>query len=166
MDVLEYWMPDIDWSRFTSGPISPRMWSAFKDFVQLSHAQIHWAKVVQQIRLSPPGPSPFGNETKHQRKNRHHEWKRKIERAEKPMNRAAFLADQKLAEMSYLISNEDEGKPDHKLYFALRMVIPFQVSAKWETVAFISFDGESEMDGEPSEIATRWLVGPKTRRPG
>lgn len=164
MTIFEYSMPNVDWSRFTPGPISTRMWSTFKDFVQLSHAQIHWAKVVQQIRLSPPGPSPFGNETKYQRKKRHDEWKRKIERAEKPMNRAAFLANQKLAEMSYLISNQDEGKPDYKLHFALRMIVPSQEIGKWETVAFTSFDGETEMDGEPSEIAARWLQSSKPAR--
>ena len=159
VDVLEYWMPTIDWSRFTSGAISPRVWSAFKEIVQLSHAQIHWAKVAQQIRMAPPGPSPFGNETKYQRKKQHDEWKREIERVVKHMNRAAFLADRKIVEMSYMISNEDKGKPDYKLYIALRtVVLPSQgyVSAKWESFAFTSFNGENELDREPSEIAARW----------
>jgi hypothetical protein len=38
MDVLEYWTPAVDWGQFHQGPLSDRMWSAFKNLVLLCHA--------------------------------------------------------------------------------------------------------------------------------
>ena len=128
MDVLEYWCSNITWAGFKQGAVSKQMWSYFCQLVQLSHAHGHWQKAAQEVRLRPPGPSPYGPESKYQRNKRRDEWKREIQRAEGHMHRAAFLAAEKIAGMSYLLTNDDEGKPDWNMYWALRVAMRHQPS--------------------------------------
>lgn len=160
MDVLEYWSPAIDWSRFEQGALSDQAWNLFKAVVQLSHAHGHWAKVAQEIRLSPPRQLVFPSETKQQHKKRQDAWKRDIERAEGHMHRAAFLAAERIAALSYLVKPEDEGKPDWILYFAAMLAArhqPDHTRGRYSALAFTSFDAKTEIDGDPAIIAIRWL---------
>jgi hypothetical protein len=159
MDVLEYWHPNIGWAGFKQGPVSERMWGYFCQLVQLCHAHEHWQKAVQEIRFAPPRPSIYGPESKYQRNKRRNEWKRDIERAEGHMHRAAFLAAEKIAGMSYLITKDDEGKPDWNMYWALRLAVqhqPKHTQARCKIAAFEAFNADAELKGDPMEIARRW----------
>jgi hypothetical protein len=160
MDVLEYWHPAVNWSRFAQGAVSERIWRSFSQLVQLCHAHEHWKRAAQQIRLSPPGAPIYGSESKYQRNKRRDEWKREIQSAEGHMHRAGFLAAEMIASMSYLLTNADEGTPDWNLYWALRLAVrhqPHHERARCKAAAFDAFIADEELKGEPPEIATRWL---------
>jgi hypothetical protein len=104
-------------------------------------------------------PLDLRAESKYQRNKHRNEWKREIERAEGHMNRAAFLAAEKIAEMSYLISTDDEGKPEWNMYWALRLAVRHQLNQahmRCKAAAFKAFDADVELSDEPVEIARRW----------
>ena len=157
MDVLEYWRPDIAWSDFDQGPISDEVWDRFKQVVQLCHAFCHWEEDAQHKRLSPPKQYLFPPEDKRQFKKRQDEWKADIRRSESHRNRARYLADTAVAELSYLgtnaIAGEAEGTADWKLWFALRIV----VNAYPPAAALKGFKADQELEGEANEIPVRWL---------
>ena len=150
MDILEYWHPDIAWYQFDQGPISDGAWDCFKKVVLLCHAFRHWEEDVQRKQLSPPK-----SKDKRQFEKRREQWESDIRRSEKHRDRARFLADQKIVELSYLGINADgaQGTADWKLWSALRTV----VSAHPQAVAFESFDGGREIKDEAAQIALRWL---------
>lgn len=161
MDVLEYWRPAVAWADFKQGTVSERMWGYFCQLVQLCHAHEHWEKAAQAIRFTPPRPSIYGPESKYQRNKHRNEWKREIERAEGHMHRAAFLAAEKIAEMSYLISPDNEGKPDWNMYWALLVAVRHlmnQTHMRCKAAAFKAFDADAELSGDPVEIARRWSL--------
>lgn len=162
MDVLEYWMPSIEWGRFNQGPISDRMWLAFKNLVLLCHAYGHWRDATRAARLNRPVAPMYTPESRHMRNKRLREWRRPIEQCEDHMYRAAVLADEKIAEMSYLVSRADEGKPDWNLYFACALSVARSLGrdrARYNSVAFMTFDARSDLAGaDPSVIAKRWLI--------
>jgi hypothetical protein len=78
------------------------------------------------------------------------------------MHRAAHLADEKVAEMSYLVASTDEGAPDWNLYFASALAICRSLGherARYKSVAFDSFEATTELSGtDPSVTAGRWLI--------
>ena len=159
MDVLEYWHPSVSWTGFKQGAVSERMWSHFCQLVQLCHAHGHWQKVTQNIRLTPPRPSVYGPESKYQRNKRRNEWKGEINRAEGHMHRAAYLAAERISAMSYLLTNDDEGKPDWNMYWALRLAVrhqPNHAQARCKVAAFEAFEADAELQGDPLDIARRW----------
>jgi hypothetical protein len=161
MDVLEYWRPTIGWAGFKRGTVSEPMWGYFCQLVQLCHAHEHWQKATQEIRFAPPRASVYGPESKYQRNKRNNEWKRDIERAEGHMHRAAYLAADKITSMSYLLTDDDEGKPDWNMYLALRFAIrhqPNHTQARCKVAAFRAFDADTELKGDPVEIARRWSL--------
>jgi hypothetical protein len=160
MDVLEYWVPDIDWAQFHAGPVSAEMWTRFKQLVQLCHAYRYWQGVARQQRREPLS-RPLYPESKYMRNKRRHEHRRNIERSEGHMYRAAYLAAEKMAEMSFLISKDDEGKPDWNLWWSLRLALAYQPSherARCNAAAFEEFTADQELrNGDPLMIANRWL---------
>ncbi len=158
MDVLEYWHPVVDWTGFKQGAVSEAMWQYFYRVVQLCHAQVHWEKVAQGIRLKPPGPSIYP-ESKYQSKKRRDEWKREIAGAERHMHRAAFLASEEIAGMSYLLTKDDDNSADRRMYLALRIGVRHLLDhahARFKVAAFNSFDADTELAGDPEDIARRW----------
>lgn len=157
MDVLQYWRPLLDWATFKQGEVSDRMWSGFRAVVELAHAREHWRQAAYEMRLRPPG-APLYPESKYMQGKRRDEWRREISRAEGHMHRAGFLADESIANMSYLIGEADKGKPDYKLWWALRLTVGQRhESADWVKLAFNSFDAAHELVAEPDAIASRWL---------
>jgi hypothetical protein len=146
MDVLEYWSPAIDWSHFAQGAVSDPMWRSFKDLILLCHCVEHWRETRRSLRLTRP-PQPFYTpETRYARKKRQDEWKRPIMDCETHMHRAAYLADEKIAGMSYLITPADEGKPDWKLWFAAALSIGRSLGhdhARYKSIAFDTFTPEA-----------------------
>jgi hypothetical protein len=159
MDVLQYWTPQIDWGQFIQGPVSDRMWEAFREVVQLCHAQQHWEAAAYKMKLTPLPVNPFGEETKHQKRKRGQERKQDIERAEGHMYRAQHLADEKIAQMSHMLTKGDQGTPDWKLYFALRHAVaprPNYVGARFDVAAFKSFDADAELTSDVEDIIDRW----------
>jgi hypothetical protein len=77
------------------------------------------------------------------------------------MHRAAFLAAETIAGMSYLLTKEDEGKPDWNMYWALCVAVrhqPNHTQARCKAAAFETFDADTELKGDPVEIARRWLL--------
>ncbi|SDS18984.1 hypothetical protein [Bradyrhizobium canariense] len=161
MDVLEYWAPRIDWSRFAQGAVSDRMWRAFKDLVMLCHSVEHWREVHRSLQMTRPPQPYYMPESRHYRKKRLDEWKRPITQSENHMHRAAHLADEKVAEISYLISPADEGTPDWNLYFAAALSIGRTLGherARYKSVAFDAFDAAELSEPDPSVIASQWLI--------
>jgi hypothetical protein len=160
MDVLEYWSPDIDWNRFTRGPLSSPMWSQFKQLAQLCHAHQHWSEEVRRIRLSPPRRSDVGEENIERRRA---QWQHEVERAEGHMHRAATLAAEKMSGMRRLVQG---GTPERKLFDALSLatdLLGYHANARCWAAAFDSFDGTEELADDAQVIADRWLK--KHRRP-
>ena len=104
MDVLQYWCPHIDWSRFDQGAIPEEMWQRFKQLVQLCHAYRYWEEATRAQRATPP--RPFYEESAYKRRKRQQEWKGQIDRCKGHMYRAAYLAADKMAEMSHLVTND------------------------------------------------------------
>lgn len=160
MDVLEYWRPKIDWTRFDQGAVSDQMWSPFGQLVQLCHCVEHWRENHRSLSLSRPPAPYYTPESRHYRKKRLDEWKRPIQAAENHMHRAAHLADDKVAEMSYLIAPTDQGKPDWNLYLASALSIGRSLGhlrARYRSVAFDQFDAAELSEPDPSRTASRWL---------
>ena len=86
MDVLDYWGPTIDWTRFDQGDVSDQMWTAFRQLVQPCHCVEHWRESHRALSLTRP-PSPlYTPESRHYRKKRLDEWKRPIQGAENHMH--------------------------------------------------------------------------------
>jgi hypothetical protein len=161
MDVLEYWSPTIDWSRFAQGTVSDRMWRSSKDLILLCHCAEHWRETLHSLRLTRPPQPYYTPETRHARKKREDEWKRPIRECETHMHRAAHLADDKVAEMSYLITPADKGTHSWNLHFAAALSIGRSLGherARYKSVAFDVFDAAELSEPDPSTIASRWLA--------
>jgi hypothetical protein len=118
VDVLEYLSPSIDWRRFAQGAVSDPMWRNFKDLVLLCHCVEHWRETLRFLSFTRPPQPSYTPESRHYRKKRLDEWTRPINESENHMHRAAHLADEKIAEMSYLVSPVGRGSSDCNLYFA------------------------------------------------
>jgi hypothetical protein len=160
MDVLEYWRPGIDWARFDQGAISDAMWGHFRNVVMLCHAYEHWKANANETRLTPPRSYVGMPEGKREQKKRRDEWKRNIDVKEGHMHRAAFLASEQIALMSYLLTNDDKDTADGKLYFALRLAVAHHLphdQARYRAAAFTAFSTDQEIQGDPPDIALRWL---------
>lgn len=162
MDVLEHWMPSIDWSRFNQGPLSDGMWSAFKNLVALCHAAEYWRDAVRANRLTPQPRPMYTPESRHMRRKRLDEWRRPLRQSETHLHRAAFLADEKVAEMSYLIGPADQGKPDWNLWWSCALAVGRSLGhegARYKSVAFSAFNADRDLEGaDPSVTAKRWLT--------
>jgi hypothetical protein len=159
MDVLDYWHPQIDWSRFRRGAISNEMWTHFQQFVQLCHAYRHWQHVTVKMRVPPPRPS-IDAESEYVRKKHRNEWKNEVHRSEGHLYRAAHLAADKMAAMSRLIGDADPHGPDWKLYAALRLAVapfPKHERGRFSAAALRAFDADRELQDRSDEIASRWL---------
>jgi hypothetical protein len=156
MDVLEYWRPRIVWSQFKRGPVSSKMWTAFKEMVQLCHAFRHWEDSADKLRMAPPQQWASPPENARQFKKRQKKWRQEIRGLEGHMNRAGFLANEKVAEMSYLIGPGGEGSPDGKLWFALRVTLNCPPQPCCKAAAFEAFDANRELEAEPAQIVMRW----------
>ncbi|MCP3476505.1 hypothetical protein NLM33_40560 [Bradyrhizobium sp. CCGUVB1N3] len=160
MDVLEFWRPKIDWANFDQGPVSDAMWNHFRNVVMLCHAYDHWKMAANATRLAPPRSYVGMPETKADQKRRKNEWKRNIDAQEGHMHRSAFLASEQIALMSYLLTDDDKDTPNWKLYFALRTAVAHQLphgQARYHAAAFTSFRAAHELEGDPADIALRWL---------
>jgi hypothetical protein len=160
MEPFRHWHPQIDESRFHQGAISDEMWLKFEELVQLCHAYRHWQEVCLKKRFPPP--DRVEQESKYSRKKRHDEWKREIHRIERHMYDAALLAADKMADMSFLISNGDpDDRQDWKLYSALRLAVapfPKHERGRFRAAAFRAFDADCELQGKLDEIASTWLA--------
>jgi hypothetical protein len=158
-DLLD-WRASIDWAGFRQGAVSAQMWSYFCDLVRVCHAHGHWREVEEEKRMAPERAPLHGPESKHYRSKRRQERKSDIERALGRVNRASYLADERIARMSHLLTNKDEGTPICNLYRALDIATrrrPLHTRARWDVVrAFKSFDADTELKGDPVEIARRW----------
>lgn len=160
MDVLEYWRPSIDWSRFDQGAISDAMWGHLRNVVMLCHACEHWKSVAYETRLTPPRSYVGIPESKREQKKRRDEWNRNIDVKDGHMHRAAFLASEQIALMSYLLTDDDKDKADGKLYFALGFAVAHQLphdQARYRAAAFTAFRANQELQDDPPDIALRWL---------
>jgi hypothetical protein len=94
------------------------------------------------VRLTPPRASVYGPESKYQRNKRRNEWKGEINRAEGHMHWAAYLAAETMSGMSYLLTDDDKGKPDWNMYWALRIAVqhqPNHAQARCKVAAFEAF---------------------------
>jgi hypothetical protein len=159
MDVLEFWSPTIDWSRFAQGAVSDRMWRAFKDLVKLCHCVEHWREDHRALARTR-SPKPLYPESVYMRKKRFDEWKQPQTISENHMHRAANLAIEKVGQMSHLAPT-DEGNPDWKLCAAA--VFSFGISlgqthARYKSLALDAFDAAELSQSDPSVIASQWLA--------
>lgn len=160
MDVLQYWQPTIDWTKFDQGGVSGEMWAKFKELVQLCQAYQHWEKATHEARRERPS-RPLHGESAYMRRKHQAEWKRRAEVPEGHINRAGFLAASKIAEMSYLIGPSDKGSADGTMWIALRLTAAYRPlrenEGRYNALAFKSFNANDELQGEPPQIAVRWL---------
>jgi hypothetical protein len=161
VDVLEYLSPSIDWRRFAQGAVSDPMWRNFKDLVLLCHCVEHWRETLRFLSFTRPPQPSYTPESRHYRKKRLDEWTRPINESENHMHRAAHLADEKIAEMSYLVSPVGRGSSDCNLYFAASLSIGRSLGherARYKSVAFGLFDAAQLAEPDPSIIASKWLI--------
>ena len=159
MDVLQYWTPQLDWARFDQGPIGDELWNQFKQLVLLCHAYSYWQDAAREQRMTRPS-RPYYPESAYMRRKRQQEWKGQIDRCEGHMYRAAYLAAEKTAAMSYLVKN-DRTRPDWNLWLALWLALAYQSNherARCKAAAFEEFSAEAELQGTAEEIAVHWLV--------
>ena len=161
MEVLEHWRPNINWSQFDQGPISYAMWSGLTELVVLCHVFKHWERRVREMKASSPAQHTFPPESRHEFQQREDQWRADIREKEKHMHRAGFLADEKLARMSYLIGPDDKDTPDYKLCLALRCAIPVGSDSRWRAAAFDAFNAGVELEANVAQIAQQWLRNAK-----
>jgi hypothetical protein len=141
MNVSKSWSPSIDWSRFAQGTVSHSMWQAFKDLVTLCHRVEYWRDAAYSLRMTTQPD----------------QWQQLITEYENKMHRDAHLANEKVAEMSHLMTQAD---PDQKLYLAAALSISRSLGherAHYRSVAFDAFDAAELSDPDPHIIARRWL---------
>jgi hypothetical protein len=160
MDVLEYWQPSIDWTKFKQGPVSNAMWSDFRELVQLCHAYRHWQEAAQSQQASLPGSTTY-SERSHMRSRRRRERRVENRQIEGHMLRAAYLAAEKMAVMSKRLGPDREHPAaDYKLYLTLLLAIaplPNHERARCRAAAFEAFNAATELSGSPQDSARRWL---------
>jgi len=159
MDVLEYWQPTIDWSKFKQGGVSDAMWRGFCDVVQLCHAREYWREAAEKRRLTRL-PKSMNRESEYTRRKRRNEWKAQGDRLVGHMNCAGHRIQEKMAQLSTLFEASDQGKPDWTMWFALRLAVrdqPFHERSRSGAAAFEEFDADEQLHGEPAKIAQRWL---------
>jgi hypothetical protein len=105
-------------------------------------------------------PRPAYKESAYQRSKRQKEWKRNIERCEGHMHRAAYLAANKMAEKSHLVTN-DRTNPAWNLWLALWLALayqPYHDRALCNAAAFEGFIVDTELQQASAEdAAVRWL---------
>jgi hypothetical protein len=156
MDIFKG-VPPIDLSRFAQGPVSNPMWQSFTGLVKLCHAVEHWRNSAQSARRTRR-PKPLYPESPHMRRKNQDEWDQPMKEDENRVHRTAYLANESLAEMSNMAT--DEGTPDWKLFRAT--ILSFkpslgQTHARYKTVALEAFDAGALTNTEPDAIATLWL---------
>jgi hypothetical protein len=161
MDVLEYWEPSIDWSRFDQGDLHSDLWNPFTKLVRLCHAYGYWDDLAKGARRERP-PAPPYPESRNGRTKRKAEHKRLINGHEDHKYRAAYLAAEKLSEICALFTEgtsfSPEG-PELKCYLALELAVesrPRHERGHYRAAAFDSFDAKVELIGDPVPIAQRW----------
>jgi hypothetical protein len=163
LDVLAYWTPQIEWERFDCGAISVDVWERFRRTVLLCHAIKHWETAIHSKRLEPPRHYSFPPEDRVEFRKRQNAWQSEIRDLEGHRNRAAFLASDEVAHISYAGTNASakddasaaaaKGTPDWKLWISAKIA----VSGRPTSLAFEAFDADRELAGEPNETAKRWL---------
>ncbi len=161
MDVLAYWTPQIDWTRFRQGGLADAFWQRFKQLVMLCHAYKHWDDASNEAARTRP-PKPFYPESRYGRSKRLAEHARGVEEIRDHKYRAAYLACDKIAELSKLFEVgtilSPQG-PEWRCYLALHFAVeplPQHERSHCRAAAFENFDADAELVGEPLEIARRW----------
>jgi hypothetical protein len=160
MDVLEHWRPQMDWSRFKRGQLSPHVWACFCEAVELCHAFRHWKNAEhERWRLTP---APVVKESDYARRKRNRENESRIKIYESRRMRAAFLARDRIVSITQ-ISLADTA--DWSLSLALIESLGDKVivdgirgheRAQFEILAFDEFDADAELAAAPDAIAERW----------
>jgi hypothetical protein len=161
MDVLEYWEPSIDWSRFDQGDLHSDIWNPFTKLVRLCHAFRYWDDAAESARRERV-PAPINPESRSSRTKRKAEYGLVIKGLKDHKVRAAYLAAEKLSEIHSLLRREPsfspEG-PEWKCYLALECAVeslPHYERGHYGAAAFDSFDAKVELTGDPFPIAQRW----------
>jgi hypothetical protein len=158
MDVLEHWQPQIDWTLFEQGCISPDVWDSFRKLILLCHAFKYWNNAARSFRPS----RPYFEESTYGRRKRKaaDELQRKQLIGHK--YRAAFLAAGMIYKIADLVQAR-EGTADWTLSLALFNSVSEIIDtlqgherADFSVLAFEQFDVTTEINGGPSEIAKVW----------
>lgn len=140
MDVLRHWQPNIDWAQFQQADISDSAWQIFTAVVQLSHAREYWREAADRA-VREPVYRPTHSESAYMNRKRRREKELRIEMLKGHMHRAAYLASEEVAKMSYLPSVAENDGSDHKLYQLLRGAITQHYeTGNFHEIAFNSFD--------------------------
>ena len=155
MDVLAFYMPKIDWEKFSRGTVLKQTWSKFKEVVLLCHAAAHWERKLHTTRDKQPTDALSRSDMIDWEK----ENARAIHHIEMHMRRANFLATEKILEMGDALPAQYDGSASAKLFVALRASVGIQAndgSAQCVLVCFHEFDATEELAGEPIAIVKRW----------
>lgn len=156
MDVLEYWRPHIDWSRFSKGALPEDVWEYFKRVVQLSHAAVHWSGAVDNRRREQ-FVRPLYPESAYMKRKRKQQHASDVRGLETHQHRAEYLVSDELARLSFLQSVVADQGGAQKLYWAMRYFCPPNyINGRFEVLAFDAFDAEVDLAGDLSDVIHRW----------
>src|SRR5208282_5858709 len=125
MDVLQYYDPPIDWSKFAQGPLRSDFWNMFRNVVRLCHAYKHWDEEAKREQRTRP-PSPLYPLSRYGRQKQASEKRDAVRRLEGHKYRAAFSVSEVISNMTRLFeigtTLSPEG-PEFKCYRALVLAI-------------------------------------------
>ena len=163
MDVLEYYLPRVDWDQFSQGPLSDDVWAEFQDLILLCHSHKHWEMAVREARREGPGRSMY-KEIPYTLRKRRREWVLSIEHSNNHKYRAAFLAAGKICRIASMVQ-ERQGSPDWQFSLALALAVGRHVilnditgheTAEFGVLAFTAFDGDTEIGNSPENMSEAW----------
>lgn len=163
-DDHQNWTPRIEWTRFNQGPISEKMWACFKEIVKLSCSYRSWRRTAKSSQQTLLRGGILPREKNEQvRKQQTAELDKSMRESHVTASKLAYLIVEKMAQMSSIISGEDEGTADWVLWQALSLAMDYEPNlkraARYDVAAFGEFDAESELSSsDPQQIANRWLA--------
>lgn len=159
MDVLKFYMPDIDWTQFDRGDLTTDIWDKFRDVILLCHAAVHWERQLKAIRSTRIQSLPQNTTDGSNGHGMEQPDDCAIHEVEMHMRRANFLATEKILEMAKDAPRKYDGSASAKLFVALKAsvgILADDGSAQCVSVCFTKFDARQELAGEPVAIVKRW----------
>ena len=114
--IVQMSQVSIDWTKFSRGPVSDRMWSAFKELIHQSHLYSKHKDAAREdrrmARISVPGAAK-------EAKRIEREWLESARANRNKWHRAEFLAHEALKQIAKFGSDGGSGSPDEQFAVAI-----------------------------------------------